>query len=266
MRRTNKEEMKTFKQIKKWCRDHIASSLIATAIFSWFVGWGLSWLVPSPSVAVSNFPQKELTCTLNAGFPLFLKFTKDDDFQILFKEEEIKEPWIYNITIENTGEQPILNEDFIKPLTIDFEESISVIKVSIIESTNRDLWDEFLENTSIQGTIVSIEDLLLNQGESITINIVTEGAAGNIRYAQRTVGLPQLTLKNTVQESKNQPEIIFVVVAIGCFAALLVGLIIVMWSSRKTYLKFKKEMLEYSLKYETLSMEETENESECECK
>ena len=56
------------------------------------------------------------------------------------------------------------------------------------------------------------------------------------------------------------------VVAIGCFAALLVGLIIVMWSSHKTYLKFKKEMLEYSLKYETLSMEETENESECECK
>ena len=138
--------------------------------------------------------------------------------------------------------------------------------MSIIESTNRDLWDEFLENTSIQGTIVSIEDLLLNQGESITINVVTEGAAGNIRYAQRTVGLPQLTLKNTVQESKNQPETIFVVVAIGCFAALLVGLIIVMWSSHKTYLKFKKEMLEYSLKYETLSMEETENESECECK
>ena len=66
-----------------------------------------------------------------------------------------------------------------------------MIKVSIIESTNRDLWDEFLENTSIQGTIVSIEDLLLNQGESITINVVTEGAAGNIRYAQRTVGLPQ---------------------------------------------------------------------------
>lgn len=261
--------MKTIKQIKEWCRQHIASSLLATALLGSFVSWGLSWIIPSPRVSVDNFPQKELTCTLNFGFPLALQVTKDEDFQILFKDKEVEEPWIYNITIENTGEQPILNEDFAKPLTIDFEESTSVIKATIIEASNRDLWDEFLGKSSIDGTVLSIEDILLNQGESITLNIFTEGAAGNINYNQRTIGLSNFILKNTVSENvekiKKQMQIIFVIAIAVIIAgiALLVWLIIAMRSFHKTYLGFQKEILEHSQKYETLPVEEQDHEPEC---
>ena len=76
-----------------------------------------------------------------------------------------------------------MDEDFTKPLTIEFEDSTSVIKTSIIESSNQDLWDDFLESCSIHEKNLSIDGMLLNQGESITINVVTEGAAGNIKYA-----------------------------------------------------------------------------------
>lgn len=263
---------KMLKLSMECCRKHIASSLILTATISWFIGWGLSWIVPSPSVAVDNFPQKELTCTLNSGFPLILQITEDEDFQILFKDKEIKEPWVYNITIENTGEQPILNEDFAKPLSIDFEESAGVIKATIIEASNRDLWNEFLEKSSIDGTVLSIQNILLNQGESITFNVFTEAAAGNINYDQRTVGLSELILKNVVKESNEQLASLkkWMTIGVIVFAVIMTVLIIYLVSamviSHKSQLEFDKKLQKYYEKMESLATEETQNEPECQCK
>lgn len=261
-----KKRLKNFGEL---CRKHIASSLIATAVISWFVSWGLNWIIPSPSVEVNNFPQKELTCTLNSGFPLFLQVTEDDDFQILFKNEEVREPWIYNITIKNTGGQPILDEDFTKPLTIEFEDSTSVIKTSIIESSNQDLWDDFLESCSIHEKNLSIDGMLLNQGESITINVVTEGAAGNIKYDQRIVGLSNLILKNSVKESMDKQEELKYMLLILSGVVIFVSIVILIYvrvKAKKEYLELQKCLSEYTKRLEGLSMEETKNDSECPCK
>lgn len=225
------------------------------------------------SVYVANqpveIPPKELTCTLNSGFPLFLQVTEDDDFQILFKNEEVREPWIYNITIKNTGGQPILDEDFTKPLTIEFEDSTSVIKTSIIESSNQDLWDDFLESCSIHEKNLSIDGMLLNQGESITINVVTEGAAGNIKYDQRIVGLSNLILKNSVKESMDKQEELKYMLLILSGVVIFVSIVILIYvrvKAKKEYLELQKCLSEYTKRLEGLSMEETKNESECPCK
>ncbi len=225
------------------------------------------------SVYVANqpveIPPKELTCTLNSGFPLFLQVTEDDDFQILFKNEEVREPWIYNITIKNTGGQPILDEDFTKPLTIEFEDSTSVIKTSIIESSNQDLWDDFLESCSIHEKNLSIDGMLLNQGESITINVVTEGAAGNIKYDQRIVGLSNLILKNSVKESMDKQEELKYMLLILSGVVIFVSIVILIYvrvKAKKEYLELQKCLSEYTKRLEGLSMEETKNDSECPCK
>ena len=264
--------MKTIKRLKQWCRDHIGSSLLATALLGWFVSWGMSWIIPSPNVVVDNFPQKELTCTLNSGFPLALQVTEDEDFQILFQGKEVEEPWIYNITIENTGEQPILNEDFAKPLTIDFEESTSVIKATIIGASNGDLWNEFREKASIDGAVLSIENILLNQGDSITFNVFTEGRAGNINYDQRTVGLSQLILRNVTKERNEQLEslkkgaIIVAIVLTVIMVALIIYLVRMMIESHKSQLELDRKLQKYYETIESLDTEETGNEPECQCK
>lgn len=224
------------------------------------------------SVYVANqpveIPPKELTCTLNSGFPLVLQVTEDEDFQLLFKDKEVEEPWVYNITIENTGGQPILSEDFAKPLTIDFKESTSVIKATIIEASNRDLRDEFLEKASIDGTVLSIQDILLNQGESITFNVFTEGAAGNINYDQRTVGLSKLILKNDVKESNERLAFLKKWMTIGAivFTVIVIALIIcfvrIMVISYKSQVEFDKKLQKYYEIIKSLATEETDNEPE----
>ena len=228
------------------------------------------------SVYVANqpvkIPPKELTCTLNSGFPLVLQVTEDEDFQILFNGKEVEEPWIYNITIENTGEQPIQNEDFAKPLTIDFEESTSVTKATIIEASNSDLWGEFLAKASIDGTVLSIEDILLNPGESITFNVFTEGAAGNINYNQRTVGLSKLILKNVVKESNDKLASLKKWTTIGAIVltviliVLIICLVRIMVISHKFQLEFDESLQKYYETMKPLASEEPENEPECQCK
>ena len=257
--------IRKLKQLGALCRKHIVSSLILSTAFGWFMNWGLSWVVPSPSVEVNNFPQKELTCTLNSGFPLFQWVAEDDDFEIFYKGEVVKEPWIFNITIKNTGDQPILNQDFVKPLTIDFQKADEIIKASIIESSNEDLWNEFLKNTSIQDTSLNIHDLFLNPGEECTINVITEGKPSNIRYSQRTVGMTHLTIKNSPQEKQERLYTMgHIVVGVTVLSLLFIVafLIYMKIKFKKDSLKLQELLIKEANELEHLALEETENEPE----
>lgn len=247
-------------RIADWIKKNWLMSMILSAVVGAFVTWPLSWILPSPKVEVSNLPQKELTCTLNYGKPLFIQTNKEDDFKITFKGNEIKNPYLYSITIENTGDEPILNEDFKEPLMIDFVKSIEIVKASIITSSNQALWNEFLEKTHIQETTLNIESLFLNQGDAITIHIITDGKADVIRYNHRTVGIPSLTVRNTQEEQRDR----FNTIIVGTLIIVVISLIVSFIIERVRYKKWRREFNEKYLK--VLQMEETEHEPECEHK
>ena len=119
------------KKITNWLKQNIIT-IIVSAIVSSLVAWGFSWFLNSPSVKVSNLPQKELTCTLNYLQKLITKNTNDDSFKIMYDDKEVTDPYIFSITISNTGDYAIENEDFKKAFSIDFTGSSKIIKASII--------------------------------------------------------------------------------------------------------------------------------------
>lgn len=264
-----------------WIKKNWLVSMIVSAVVGAIVTWPLSWILPSPKVEVSNLPRKELTCTLNYGKPLFVRMTNDSDFKILFKDAEVKNPFLYSITIENTGSEPILNEDFTKPLTIDFGKSIGIVKASIIESSNQELWNEFLEKTSVEGTVLSLHDLFLNSGETCTVNVITDGKADVIRYDQRIVGIPNLTIRNTPNEKNEKVHTgLIIILIIPLFVAVSVPIFIFVeqrkfrkdlreseeeWAEQeRSWQEEMQQMKEEALK--RAKMEETKHEPECEHK
>ncbi len=222
------------------------------------------------SIYVANHPvmltPKELTCALNYGQPLFIQTKKDSDFKIQFKDKEVKNPFLYSITIENTGSEPILNEDFINPLTIDFNGTAQVVKASIISSSNRGLWDEFLDNADIQGSKLIIPDLFLNQKDTFTVNIITEGKADTIHYSHKITGIPELTIRNTPAEKNHRLNVGFAVMLSVAAIVVVSTLIFLIVETRR----FKKEQAEFNEKYlcysKELQMEETTDEPKCKCK
>ena len=235
------------KKMANWIKQNIPT-IIVSAIISTLVAWGWNWIFASPPVEASNLPQKELTCTLNYSQKLITKNTKDDSFKIMYNDKEITDPYIFSITISNTGDYAVKNEDFKKEFSIDFTGSDGIIKASIIEADNKDVWDEILKNSSINGSELVFSDFFLNPGEFFTVNIITNQTPSGIKYNKRIDDLPNLTLVNTradrIEELKNN-RTIFITVIISAVSIVTVGLVIFSIVEIKRYKKYRKEFLNY---------------------
>lgn len=234
------------KRITKWVKERQIVSNVIWAIIGAIISWVCAWIFISPPVEVSNLPQKELTCTLNYSQKLITKNTKDDSFKIMYKDKEVMDPYIFSITISNTGDYAIENEDFKKAFSIDFTGSEGIIKASIIESQNKDVWDEILENSSINGSELVFSNFFLNPGESFTLSIITNKNPSGIKYNSRIEGVPNLTLINTradrIEELRNN-RTIFIVIMISVVSIVIVGIVIFLIVDAKRYKKYKKELL-----------------------
>lgn len=219
---------------------------IVSSIFGALVSWGWNWIFVSPPVEVSNLPNKELTCTLNYSQKLITKNTKDDGFKIMYNDKEVTDPYIFSITISNTGDYAIENEDFKKEFSIDFTGSEGIIKASVIEARNKEIWNEILENSSINGSELVFSDFFLNPGESFTMSIITNQNPSGIKYNSRIEGVPNLTLVNTrsdrIEELRNN-RTIFIAIMISVVSMVTVGIVIFLIVDAKRYKKYKKELL-----------------------
>ena len=118
--------------LKKYLGLTIIMSGIVGAIFSWAV----TWILPSPNVTAGNIPQKELTCTLGYFYPMITRKSSDNRLQLLYDEKPVNAPYVYGITVANTGAYPVTNEDFKDALTIDFEGSSQLVYAQVVKSSN----------------------------------------------------------------------------------------------------------------------------------
>lgn len=92
------------------------------------------------------------------------------------------------IDIENTGNEPIKREDFERPLTFIFANDAEVISARVLRTQPGDL-DARL--TTKEAT-VSLSPILLNSGDSASIELVLTSAAGFITHTARIVGVSKV--------------------------------------------------------------------------
>ncbi|OUQ56126.1 hypothetical protein B5E58_11350, partial [Tyzzerella sp. An114] len=172
-------------KFKSFLEENIIFSMLVGAILGGLISWTIVWFFPSKPVEINNVPQKELTCILNYSQSLVSKYTNDDRFQITYDGEIIEEPYIYSITIKNTGSYEISNEDFKNNFIIDFEGCNKIINAKVVNSTKKEVTDEILSNSKFEGTNFIFNDFFLNPNEGFTINIITNGKATKIYYDYR---------------------------------------------------------------------------------
>lgn len=220
----------------------IASAILVAIITYLVVDWPISWLLPSRPVEVSNLPKKELTCKFNYCQKLFDKHTKDERFKITFDNVEVKEPYVYSITVTNTGEYAIDNNDFKRQFTIDFKGCDKIIAATVYRTTNKDILDEILEKSQFVNTELKINDFFLNPQESFTINIITEKRARSIIYSPRIKDIPNLTLINEPEEKQNDRRDFFIIMLSIVLLIMLTCIFYLLISERK-YKKWKREYL-----------------------
>lgn len=229
--------------MKKICillKEHYFISMIVSGIVGAIVTWGISWILPNSPVYVENMPQKSLTCKLNYSQKLFEKHTNDERFKITFNGIYIAEPYVFNITIENSGNYSIDNSDFKKDFIIDFQGCNKIINAIVENASNQEVWDEIKSNARFEGTRLVITDFFLNPHEKYTLNIFTDEKPETIMYSPRIDGISELTLINT-PEKQQQDKNNILVIMIFSMLCILVGVIIYLIITGRKYKKFREK-------------------------
>ena len=142
----------------EFLRKHVIISMVISGFIGALIGWGFNWILPAKPVVADNMPKKELTCVLDYTQKLVSKNAKDDMLKVVYNGVEVTEPYLVSITITNTGDYAIDNEDFKKDFSIDFTGSNRIVIAKVVKSSNQAVWDEILSNSRFEETELIITD------------------------------------------------------------------------------------------------------------
>lgn len=218
----------------------IKTHWLISIIFAAFIGWLLQYVLPAKAVDVKNLPHKELTCTLDFSYQMITKRVIDGNLQIFYDGKEVNSPYIYSITIENTGDRSISNEDFKDAFSILFSGSKQIIQARVSRSSNQPITDEVLASADISGNKLTIEDFYLNVGESFTVHIISDGKPDDIVYSSRISDISTLTLRNTPKENRDAKIRGFLYYVVGIMTFTIVIVIVIIVYNRKTTKKLEE--------------------------
>lgn len=233
--------------LKKYLGLTIIMSAIVGAIFS----WAATWILPSPNVTASNIPQKELTCTLDYFYPMITRKSSDNRLQLLYDGKPVNAPYVYSITVANTGAYPVTNEDFKDDLTIDFEGSSQLVYAQVVKSSNGAITEEAISNARIDGTVLSVTDFYLNTDEFFEIYLIVDGKPDNINYYSRISGISELILKNAPKEKRDNYLRHIILFVCACCFVLAIFSVYTYIQSKKLEKKYAKMF--YNMPEEDLS-------------
>ncbi len=229
--------------LKKYLGLTIIVSAIVGAIFSWAV----TWILPSPGVTASDIPQKELTCTLDYFYPMITRKSSDNRLQLLYDGEPVNAPYVYVITVANTGAYAVTNEDFKDTFAINFYGSSQLVYGQVVKSSNDAITEEVSSNTKIDGTVLSVTDFYLNTDESFEIYLIVDGKPDTISYHSRISGISELMLRDAPKEKRDiylHRMMLFVCIGIIALAVFSVYTYIQGKKLEKKYAKMFYDMLE----------------------
>jgi len=108
--------------------------------------------------------------------------------QVLLDGEPADKIGLVLIDIENTGNEPIRPDDFIKPLIFTFAPGTRVISADVT-ATKPDNLDA---TVSFEASNVTVEPLLMNAGDQMSIKVLLRQFDGTVKGDARIVGVREV--------------------------------------------------------------------------
>lgn len=108
--------------------------------------------------------------------------------KIYFDDEEIEQVHLVEVKIENTGNVPVLSEDFEEPLMVELGEDAHPLTAEVTETKPADLNVKAVAYKT--GAVIA--PLLLNPGDAITLKIFARNLKNEARISHRVVGISEI--------------------------------------------------------------------------
>lgn len=183
-----------------------------------FTDWkfAASFIVAIASVAVpiwlwqADLSSKSLAIALTTRVPL--QPTEKEALQgleVSVDGKRIENPYLVVLEISNDGSKPILASDFESPLQIHVTSDTYFVRSRITHKTPKDVDMDITAEKSK----VLLKPALLNPKDSVTLTLVTAGAAPSLDTRARIAGIASIGIADNTIKKRNTSRLILLAVA-----------------------------------------------------
>lgn len=145
-------------------------------------------------LAYKRAKQKRLTATISEPIALIRKAGKEQNIEIRFQGEIVKDPQLITYRFENSGTGAIRNpggfDGYERPIHVPIGEDIKVIKVDVTDKKPGNL----SINTHIDEQKLIVSPVLLNERNAFTLNIIV---------SEKVETIPDWHIENVDREVKS---------------------------------------------------------------
>jgi hypothetical protein len=133
--------------------------------------------------------RKRLSYEIISQTPLLRKEKEiKGKLEILFSGLPVEDVYLVEAKIINSGNVPIVSTDYEQPLCLQFSEKTHILTADVSKT-----YPESLEvSVNIQNTKIVLSPVLLNSGDSVTLQMLINQFDGKITFGGRVIGVREL--------------------------------------------------------------------------
>ena len=210
--------------LRKYLWQFLGALLALGAIFSTY------------DVFIRSRPVKELQVILNSASPLVSEkpltpgnFPASSSMRLTFNNNVVSNAILYHVTVKNTGNQPIVESDYSKPLVFSFMPKDEILELAITESIPSNIGMIINKTSTYQA---AADPVLLNPGDTVSINFIVAipedvSLIERLQIGGRIVGVKEIKLVTspkllrTSLDLKNMTLFSIMGVLAGIFSSLV---------------------------------------------
>jgi hypothetical protein len=141
-------------------------------------------VIVTVAIYLAQRTRKELSYEVLWDIPLIHIGNFEEGLQLLFKGKPLRNAFSFSLRLVNSGNTPIVPEDFERPLAINFGEGV-LLKAEVQEATPENL----RASISVKNQSIVLNPVLLNSEDSITIKCILSEYDGNVEVDARITGV-----------------------------------------------------------------------------
>lgn len=170
---------------------------------------------------------KELDYEIISLAPLFnISEEARGNIQVLFNGKPADNTYLAIVKIYNSGTIPILRTDYDTPISVVFNEDVNIISAEVLRT------DDSSITTTIRLTknIVTLDPILINPKESITVKVLADKYKGDISLSHRIIGVKKIPLRNPLEELRTSLTFLLFIGGTLMFIPMVTIVSIAIWN------------------------------------
>jgi hypothetical protein len=178
-------------------------------------------------ISINAFEKKSLGYAVSSISALVVEGKADLPLEIRYKGNSLESPFLSVIRLKNVGSVPISSSDFDKPITINTTNKAKIIAVKVGETSPATLPVKIDNND----TNISIQPLLLNPEDEVSLEIVTHITKPEFSISARVYGVKEVTnLDSDISRKRKLYPIVLAAVSALLYATAFSIVSVARWS------------------------------------